>query len=37
MKTHRHETPASTAETVLLASIYAALVTAYILLARLFY
>jgi hypothetical protein len=37
MKTHRHETPASTAETVVLAFIYSALAIAYILLGVLFH
>ena len=36
MKTHRHEAPVSTAEAVVLAFIYSALVAAYIFLALLF-
>jgi len=37
MKTHRHEAPATTAEAVVLAFIYSALVVAYILLGFLFH
>ena len=36
MKTHRHETPTTTTETVVLAFIYSALVAAYIFLGLLF-